>query len=38
VGRFELDSSGSGLGKVASCCEYGSETSGSINMGNLLTS
>jgi hypothetical protein len=30
VGKRELDSSGSGQGQLASCCEHGNESSGCI--------
>jgi hypothetical protein len=33
-----LDSSGSGQGPVAGCCEHGNETSGSIKGGEFLLS
>jgi hypothetical protein len=31
-----LDSSGSGYGPVAACCEHGNDTSGSIKGGEFL--
>jgi len=36
VGRCGLDSSGSGYGPVAGCCEYGNEPPGSIKGGEFL--
>jgi hypothetical protein len=36
VGRFGLDSSGSGQGLVAGSCEHGNEPSGSIKGGEFL--
>jgi len=36
VGRCGLDTSGSGLGPVAGCCEHGNEPSGSVKGGELL--
>jgi hypothetical protein len=36
VGRCGLDSSGSGQGQVAGCCEYGNEPSGSMKGGTFL--
>jgi hypothetical protein len=38
VGRSGLDSSGSGYGPGAGCCEHGNEYSGSINCRNFLSS
>jgi hypothetical protein len=35
VGSCELDSSGSGYGAVAGCCEHDNETSGSIRGGGI---
>jgi hypothetical protein len=37
VGRFELDSSGSGYGPHAGSCEHGNESSGSIKGGEFLS-
>jgi hypothetical protein len=34
-GRAELDSSGSGEGQVAGCCEHGNGPSGSINSAGI---
>jgi hypothetical protein len=36
VGRCGVDSSGSGEGPLADCCEHGNETSGSIKGGEFL--
>jgi hypothetical protein len=36
VGRCELDSSGSGQGPVAGCCEHGNELPGSIKCEEYL--
>jgi hypothetical protein len=36
MGRRGLDSSGSGQGPVAGCCEHGNEPSGSIKGGEFL--
>jgi hypothetical protein len=38
VGKCRLDSSGSGQRPVAGSCEHGNETSGSIMVGNFLSS
>jgi len=38
VGICELDSSGSGEGLAAGSCEHDNEPSGSIKVGNFLTS
>jgi len=38
VGGCGLDSSGSGEGPTVSSCERGNELSGSIKVGNFLTS
>jgi hypothetical protein len=35
-GRYGLDASGSGLGPVTGCCDYGNETSGSVNFEEFL--
>jgi hypothetical protein len=37
AGVCGLDSSGSGQGPVASCCEFGDEPSGSVACGKCLT-
>jgi hypothetical protein len=36
VGTCGLDSSGSGEGLVAGCCEYGNETPGSTKGGEIF--
>jgi hypothetical protein len=36
MGRCGLDAFGSGKGPVASCCEYGNESSGSLEGGEFL--
>jgi hypothetical protein len=36
VGGCGLDSSGSGYGPVAGCCEHGNEPSGSIKVGAFI--
>jgi hypothetical protein len=36
VGGCEMDCSGSGLGYIAGCCEFGNEPSGSVKFREIL--